>query len=109
MRRRYRRKRHPRQELDTSTSVRPRVALRRRRPLQLDERIGGRANLPRKDRDRCRGHIVAHDRAAVIATAVLQIVSTAVKDERQQAVESYLRDELVDTVRQARTDLCVSD
>jgi hypothetical protein len=44
------------------------------------------------------------DRAAVLMTGVFQILETAPAQERHQAVENYLRDELSDVVRQALAD-----
>jgi hypothetical protein len=46
-----------------------------------------------------------HDRAAVLTTAIFQIFETAPPQDRQQAVEDYLRDELSDAVRQAVADV----
>jgi hypothetical protein len=40
------------------------------------------------------GRVIAHDRAAVVTTAIVQIFRTAPPQEWQQAIESYLRDEL---------------
>jgi len=37
------------------------------------------------------------DRAAVITTALLQIIETAPADQRRKAIEDYLRDELAAT------------
>jgi hypothetical protein len=34
------------------------------------------------------------DRAAVVTAAILQIVETAPADQRREAIEDYLRDEL---------------
>ena len=44
------------------------------------------------------------DRAAVVRTAVLQIVATAPSREREQALENYLRDEFSDAERQTVAD-----
>jgi hypothetical protein len=49
-----------------------------------------RRPLPTAPRPLC------HNRAAVVATAILQILETAPPDQRRQAIEDYLRDELVD-------------
>jgi len=35
-----------------------------------------------------------HDRAAVVTTAILQILETAPADQRRRAIEDYLRDEM---------------
>jgi hypothetical protein len=35
-----------------------------------------------------------YDRAAVVTTAILQILQTAPREQRRPAVEGYLRDEL---------------
>ena len=42
----------------------------------------------------------AHDRAAVVATAVMQIVQTAPPDQQRQAVENYLCNEFADLERE---------
>ena len=42
-----------------------------------------------------------HDRAAVVTTAIIQIVATAQGLEQRQALENYLRDEITDIQRQA--------
>lgn len=44
---------------------------------------------------------IHHDRAAVIATALIQIFETAPADQWRQGIEDYLRDEFAD----APTDL----
>jgi hypothetical protein len=44
------------------------------------------------------------DRAAVVTTAVFQILETAPEEERRQAAENYLRDEFSDAKREARAD-----
>ena len=46
----------------------------------------------------------AHDRAAVVATAVMQIVQTAPPDQQRQAVENYLRDEFADIEHQVAAE-----
>jgi hypothetical protein len=51
-----------------------------------------------------RSHAVARDRAAALATAVLQIVATTPEDEQREQLENYLRDELADIDRQAAGD-----
>jgi hypothetical protein len=40
-----------------------------------------------------------NDRAAVVTTAILQMVETAPKSELRQAIEAYLRDEFEDAAR----------
>jgi hypothetical protein len=42
----------------------------------------------------------AFDRAAVMATAIMQIITTARSKEALQRIEDYLRDELADVERQ---------
>ena len=37
-----------------------------------------------------------NDRAAVVTTAIMQMIATAPKDELRQAIEAYLRDEFED-------------
>jgi tartrate dehydratase alpha subunit/fumarate hydratase class I-like protein len=49
---------------------------------------------------------IARDRAAAVAAAVLQIALTAPPDQRRQAVEAYLRDELSDITRTALNEIC---
>jgi hypothetical protein len=49
------------------------------------------------------------DRAAVQTTAILQIFETAPPQDRRQAIENYLRDELSDAVRQAIADREATD
>jgi hypothetical protein len=46
-----------------------------------------------------------HDRVAAAATAIMQIVATAPKDELRQAIESFLRDEFADVARQLVADV----
>ena len=41
-----------------------------------------------------------NDRAAVVTTAILQMVETAPKSELRQAIEAYLRDEFEYAARQ---------
>jgi hypothetical protein len=41
-----------------------------------------------------------NDRAARVATALLQIHATAKPDERRQAYEAYLRDDYADLMRE---------
>jgi hypothetical protein len=41
--------------------------------------------------------VIAHDRAAVVTTAIVQIFRTAPPQEWQRAIESYLRDEFANT------------
>jgi hypothetical protein len=53
------------------------------------------------------------DRAAVAATAIVQIVArvaglTRPKKEAQQEIENYLRDEFADVARQSVADVCGS-
>ena len=55
-----------------------------------DEAAPPRQPLPTAPRALC------HDRAAVVATAILQILEIAPRDQRRQAVEDYLRDEFID-------------
>jgi hypothetical protein len=45
-----------------------------------------------------------HDRAAVVALAIVQIYETAPTPERREVIEAYLRDELIDAQRQALAD-----
>jgi hypothetical protein len=45
------------------------------------------------------------DRATVATTAILQIIATAPKQELQQAIEDYLRDEFADVTRQVMADM----
>ena len=40
-----------------------------------------------------------NDRAAVVTTAIMQMIATAPKHELRQAIEDYLRDEFVDLTR----------
>jgi hypothetical protein len=49
------------------------------------------------------------DRAALVTTALLQILTTAPAHERRQAVEVYLRDEFHDAARQAIRDIRLDD
>jgi hypothetical protein len=39
------------------------------------------------------------DRAAVVTTAIMQMIATAPKGELRQAIEAYLRDEFEDAAR----------
>lgn len=57
------------------------------------------------------GHAAAikRDRAAVAATALLQIVGTAPPEQLRQQIEDYLRSEFADTARQAANDRCLAD
>ena len=52
--------------------------------------------------------IRAHDRAHVVAVAVIQIIDTHPHD-RARAVAAYLRDEFTDLERQLTTDLRLSN
>jgi adenosylmethionine-8-amino-7-oxononanoate aminotransferase len=45
-----------------------------------------------------------NSRAAAVAVAVIQIIKTAPRQQRQQQVEQYLRDEFADERRQAIAD-----
>ena len=47
---------------------------------------------------------LGQDRAAVIATALRQILATAHPDELQRRLEDYLQDELADMARQIVAD-----
>ena len=47
---------------------------------------------------------VRNDRAASLATAVVQIIATAPEDELQAALEEYLRDELAAIARQIASE-----
>jgi hypothetical protein len=40
-----------------------------------------------------------NDRAAVVTTAIMQMIATTPKDELRQAIEAYLRDEFEDAAR----------
>jgi len=40
-----------------------------------------------------------NDRAAVVATAIMQMIATAPKGELREAIEAYLRDEFEDAAR----------
>jgi hypothetical protein len=40
-----------------------------------------------------------NDRAAVVTTAIMQMITTAPKGELRQAIEAYLREEFDDTAR----------
>jgi hypothetical protein len=40
-----------------------------------------------------------HDRAAVVTTAIMQMIATAPKGELRQAIEAYLREEFEDAAR----------
>ena len=53
-------------------------------------------------------YVYAHDRAHVVAVAVLQIVDTHPNDP-VRAVAAYLRDEFSDIERQLINDLKISD
>ena len=54
---------------------------------------------------------IAHnyDRATVVATAVLQIVTAMTPDQLRPQLENYLRDEFADVAREVATDLNSSD
>ena len=43
---------------------------------------------------------LAYDRAALAATAIMQMVATAPEKELQRAIEDYLRDQFSDVERQ---------
>jgi hypothetical protein len=40
-----------------------------------------------------------NDRAAVVTTAIMQMIATAPRNELRQAIEAYLRDEFEDIAR----------
>ena len=40
-----------------------------------------------------------NDRAAVVATAIMQMIATAPKGELREAIEAYLREEFEDAAR----------
>jgi hypothetical protein len=40
-----------------------------------------------------------NDRAAVVTTAIMQMIATAPKGQSRQAIEAYLRDEFEDVAR----------
>ena len=46
-----------------------------------------------------------NDRAAVVTTAIMQMIATAPKGELRQAIEDYLRDEFVDLARTALNEI----
>ena len=46
-----------------------------------------------------------NDRAAVVTTAIMQIIATAPKGELRQAIEAYLRDEFADLARTALNEI----
>jgi len=46
-----------------------------------------------------------NDRAAVVTTAIMQMIATAPKHELRQAIEDYLRDEFVDLARTALNEI----
>ncbi len=47
---------------------------------------------------------VHHDRAAVVASAIMQILQTAPADQCRRAVEAYLRDEFASIERQVAVE-----
>jgi len=49
------------------------------------------------------------DRAAVVATALLQIIRTVPEAGLQQSIENYLHDELVNIERQIATERSCPD
>jgi hypothetical protein len=46
-----------------------------------------------------------NDRATVATTAIMQMIATAPKDELQQVIEAYLRDEFTDIARTALNEI----
>jgi hypothetical protein len=52
---------------------------------------------------------VWNDRAAAVAVAVMQIIKTAPRKQRQQQLEQYLRNEFEDERRQTITDRELAD
>ncbi len=48
------------------------------------------------------------DRAAVLTTAIIQIIQMAISRSRDE-IESYLRDELADVKREAADDIRLTD
>jgi hypothetical protein len=46
-----------------------------------------------------------NDRAAVVTTAIMQMIATAPRGELRQAIEDYLRDEFVDLARTALNEI----
>src|SRR6516164_8531731 len=46
-----------------------------------------------------------NDRAAVVTTAIMQMIATAPKHELRQAIEAYLRDEFADLARTALNEI----
>jgi hypothetical protein len=49
------------------------------------------------------------DRAAVLATAIEQLFATTQGQERRQALQAYLRDEIADIERQIAADREIGD
>jgi hypothetical protein len=45
------------------------------------------------------------DRAAVVTTAIIQIIAAVRESERRRALEGYLREEFAEVQRQALADL----
>jgi adenosylmethionine-8-amino-7-oxononanoate aminotransferase len=52
---------------------------------------------------------VWNDRAAAVAVAVMRIIKTAPRKQRQQQLEQYLRNEFEDERRQTITDRELAD
>ena len=73
------------------------------RPLSIGlERDSQAEASPNPD---SRSGVRMNDRAAVVTTAIMQMIATAPKHELRQAIEDYLRDEFVDLARTALNEI----